>query len=152
MGRVVHDWDKLKKEYILGDEPTVKGFMEKNDIPIGTYNNRTTGWTDERQKYWNQSTEEIVEEFVNSKAGKEQIRRLLKAKELVYDSVIERLKTNNQKLPMKEIKTAWEMIQTELGLTTSIRDQKIDHTTDGEKLNSKITVEILNSRDESQSD
>lgn len=147
MSKPKHDWSSLKKEYILSDYSEVKSFMKDKGIPLGTYNSHTTGWTEERRKYWERSTEEIVNEFVKSKEGKEQIMRLLESKKLIFDSVIDRLKVNNQKLPMKEIKTAWEIIQTELGLTTSIKDTNLDHTTNGEKIGdidlSKLSDEAL---------
>lgn len=49
MANIRHDWSKLKAEFLAGEAPTVKGFLEDKGIPHSNIP-KTFGWVKEREE------------------------------------------------------------------------------------------------------
>lgn len=67
-----HDWNELKREYILSDCKSVKEFLTSKDISYnGNARKQTQGWADKRVTKKAEKSNKVIEKVIEKQAEKE---------------------------------------------------------------------------------
>ncbi|MCM8901314.1 hypothetical protein KVG29_08785 [Caldicoprobacter algeriensis] len=67
-----YDWDKLKKEFILGEYESVREFAAQKGIKYnGYFAAKTRGWTDEKRALQEQKQSKIIERVIEKQIEQE---------------------------------------------------------------------------------
>jgi hypothetical protein len=70
-----YNWEKLKKEFILGNYDSVRDYAAKNNIKYnGYFAKRTRGWADEKRAKQKQKESKIVDKTIEKIAEAESDR------------------------------------------------------------------------------
>lgn len=87
-----YDWNKLEKEYILGDYKNVSSFLEDKKIPNnGTTRKQTTGWSDKKRQKDEKIKTKTIEKVIEKESKKEaqQIVNVKNTAELLLSKIYE---------------------------------------------------------------
>ena len=84
-------------------------------MPSGSANKETKGWYQEKMKFLSDMAENAIEKIKKDGKLVKMFQNLVLGKQLILQSILKRIETNNQNLNMNEQKIALDIIKRELG-------------------------------------
>lgn len=125
-----HDWLKYKEDYFNSPIDEIKDFFSTYDrlVSIGAYKLNTKGWQEEKQEYKRKIFEGKQKKLAKDPDILDLKQNLIKGKELILKSILQRVQNLNFDLNMSEHKIAIDVIKRELGEALDITKNENNNT------------------------